>query len=109
MKCKRCEERGKTWNGDDPVCGFDENGNFISHNWNCDTLNALRNREKFEDEFKYNGCDETCLIHPVYDETFIVLSWYKNRGRLSTAKQIDSGGVEPLTLQMAELFLDNCS
>jgi len=34
----------KDWEGDDPKCGFDENGNFLEHNWNCATLNALRER-----------------------------------------------------------------
>jgi hypothetical protein len=42
MACKLCNERGKTWNGDDPVCAF-ENGVFSNDNWNCATMNKLRN------------------------------------------------------------------
>jgi hypothetical protein len=41
-KCPRCSTRVKDWSGDDPKCGFDRNGNFLEHNWNCATLNALR-------------------------------------------------------------------
>jgi hypothetical protein len=31
-----CKQRGKTWEGADPQCAF-ENGIFSSENWNCAT------------------------------------------------------------------------
>ncbi len=52
-KCPRCSTRVKDWSGDDPKCGFDKNGNFLEHNWNCATLNALR-------EMDEDGIREVC-------------------------------------------------
>jgi hypothetical protein len=38
MVCKMCKERGKTWEGSDPKCYFDN----PEYNWNCATVNAIR-------------------------------------------------------------------
>ena len=40
-ECPLCKKRGKTWEGDDPVCAL-KNGKFSDDNWNCATMNKLR-------------------------------------------------------------------
>jgi len=41
MACRLCEQRGKTWEGSDPKCAFESYG-FSHDNWNCATMNRLR-------------------------------------------------------------------
>lgn len=78
-QCPRCKERGKTWNGDDPICGFDEEGNFIENNWNCATLNDLR----VAAQDNTTHCDDyNVAVLCKYDVRFGILTWYKSRGRV---------------------------
>jgi len=60
FQCPRCQERVKDWEGDDPKCGFDENGNFLENNWNCATLNALREQT---DDFRDGYFDRGTLTY----------------------------------------------
>ena len=76
-KCPRCEERKQTWNGDAPKCGFDEDGNFLENNWNCATLNALRDRAN---ENRVWSDDYSMSIIQTFDVGFGILRWYKSRG-----------------------------
>jgi hypothetical protein len=98
--CKACEDRGQTWNGDSPSCAFDERGVFTSDNWNCATMNKLR--ALAEDRSVWNE-DQYCSIIPFKDEgTYIVLSWYKHRGRTQGAWFVDEDTIAPLVLEKAE-------
>lgn len=75
-KCPRCIQRGQTWSGDAPKCGFDENGNFLENNWNCATLNDLRDMGG-----ESVWCDDQYMkIVSRFDVGHGVLSWYKSRG-----------------------------
>lgn len=42
MACSACVARGKTWEGSDPRCGFNADGDFVPDNWACATLQRLR-------------------------------------------------------------------
>lgn len=97
--CKMCDERGKNWRGDDPKCAFDDNGVFVSDNWNCATMNALRNiATKY---YTWNE-DEYCAPVPIREEgVFVVLSWYKNRGCTYGAWLVSEGKIETLTCTRA--------
>ena len=76
-KCPRCSTRVKDWSGDDPKCGFDKNGNFLEHNWNCATLNALRDMDG-----KETWCDNNYVkVVSCCDVGFGILTWYKQRGQ----------------------------
>ncbi len=76
-KCPRCSTRVKDWSGDDPKCGFDKNGNFLEHNWNCATLNALRDMDG-----KETWCDNNYVkVVSCFDVGFGILTWYKQRGQ----------------------------
>lgn len=90
--CKMCQARGKDWNGDDPKCAFD--GEF-SKNWNCATLNAIRDicyegQDPMPPGVDYRYCDDmkyaTVKIDELEDENgdhigmALWVCWYKNRG-----------------------------
>ncbi len=98
-KCPRCLERGQTWEGSSPKCAFDENGNFLENNWNCATLNALR--EMGEEGRVW--CDEQNMtIIQRYDVGHGILSWYKNRGKTDDFR---NGWFEKGTLRFAQELL----
>lgn len=85
MKCKACKERGKTWKGDNPNCAFDGD----SDNWNCATLNLIRDICEIDHELVHRGYwgdENTCFIdiYPIFEEGEsyqLWVKWYKHRGR----------------------------
>lgn len=101
MPCKRCVARGKPWAGEDPKCAFPD-GLFTTYNWNCATMNTLRNRAE---AFRATSDDQSAGLVPAAG-AFVVLYWYKNRGRTEIAGMIDEHGWRSLTLQVAEEVLD---
>ncbi|MGG4089670.1 hypothetical protein ABEV65_19635 [Bacillus licheniformis] len=115
MACRLCEERGKTWEGSDPVCAF-ENGVFSPKNWNCATMSKLRrlseglgNSDRDDD-----SCGSIGYV-PLSDNYapatyegyggYIVMMWYKERGRVGHALFMTDEGAEPLTLEHAEIAI----
>lgn len=99
VMCKRCDERIKNWNGDDPKCAFDARGVFISDNFMCATMEQLR--IKAYDNYVYND-DQKCCALPIEDDgSFVVLSWYKNRGNTEGAWYVSEGNMIPLTIEKA--------
>jgi hypothetical protein len=141
MRCRRCEEfyvkhplqerddhmvHVLGSGGDDncsvlsaPIdCAF-ETGVFSSHNWNCETMNELRD---FVDEDAEREGDKTArwwhdddnmAIVPIpqnmiedVQRGMLVMGWYKRRGRTGTALVISDDVAEPLTLKTAEYLLE---
>ena len=104
MSCKLCQVRGKTWNGDNPKCAF-ESESFSKDNWNCATLNELRDiAEKNEMSFRHN--DESIGVIPT-GFGFIVMTWYKNRGQTGNALfMLDNEKEKSLTIKKAENTID---
>jgi len=85
-KCPRCSTRVKDWSGDDPKCGFSENGN------------ALRDMEG-QDVW----CDDTYVkVVSRCDVGHGILSWYKRRGRTD---EFRNGWFEKGTLRFAQELL----
>lgn len=96
MTCKMCRERGKTWQGSDPVCAFD--GKF-EDNWMCATALAVRDLLRCWEEkdlpegIKRQYADDqtyaTILVHEIdgvgeeeeYGFWCLWVTWYKDRGR----------------------------
>lgn len=101
MKCRACVERGKTWSGDDPICGWE---GPIAHNWDCATIGKLRSIADRNQFAKYLEDTNIATIPVDYNDTtgWIVLSWYKSRGRTSTAMFIFDEECHELTLKEAE-------
>lgn len=99
MTCKRCLERGKIWNGSDPKCAF-ETGVFRSDNWMCATMGELR---RIVDEKAIYNEEQYGAMIPIseYGE-FLVMSWYKRRGRTDLALFIHDENYTPITIKQAE-------
>ena len=134
MSCKYCEIFKKTHKKDEegmyilddtgnvkfgmeePRCAF-EGEIFSPDNWACQTLSLLR--EASNDEInekawgKYWRSDDigTISIIPVPDEVddyggFIILVYYKDRGKVNNAIRITDDFVEPLRKTLAEKMVD---
>lgn len=99
MKCKMCIARGKTWSGSDPICAWEDN-HPLSDNWNCATLIRLRN-VAIERGWVINLEDVSLATIPVDDDDhgygWVVLSWYKSRGRTGTALFVNDDKYQELT------------
>jgi len=89
VMCKLCEKRGKTWNGSEPTCAFSRR--CFSDNWNCATVNAVRDicyeGQELKNGIDYQYCEDdkyaTIKVdHVELDGSPLALwvSWYKNRG-----------------------------
>lgn len=89
MACKYCIERGKTWNGDDPICAFDDKGNFVKENWNCATLSIIR-EYAVENNLDIYDSDNRALMISNGDGLFLGLFWYKRRGKVDKLFNINS-------------------
>ena len=110
--CKECEKRGKQWNGDNPVCGFN-NGKFNPENWNCASLNKLR---AYCRDHGYSYRDDvnnaSIGVFPIPDNDiisgYIVMTWYKSRGRTGRAIVMCDDS-EPVILneEMAEAIIES--
>lgn len=117
MTCKLCQENPIVTNvGGWPIanrptrkCAF-PNGVFDTSNWNCCTLISLR--ADIGDEWAFSkkqgysyGEDQSCYTRYVGDGLFLVLGWYKDRGRTEYAGILDSEKMLPLRLDQAEAIL----
>jgi len=104
--CNFCDERGKTWEGSDPKCAF-EAEIFNSDNWNCATMNKLRDLAV---DCKAYADDQSCAIIPIPDDyEFVILSWYKSRGRTEGAWIVSEEEIKPLTIDIAENIINTAS
>lgn len=98
-ECEACKARGKTWQGQDPTCGFLA-GPFSAANWNCATCNEIRDLAETQDNRHINHqCEENqhyatislldIDVLPKEDEkgrmnaqpVCLWVGWYKSRGR----------------------------
>lgn len=113
MSCPRCEERGwPSHFASAPTCAFTAAGHFDTNNWNCATMSELRALVYGEGHdgrgcARVYGCDESVGVIPCEPDDdcgFIVLVWYKDRGRTDAAFHVASGDphTAPLTLALAE-------
>ena len=106
QKCKECRNAAPPSNGSERRCAF-ESGVFSAENWQCETLNKLRIIEEgqFESNVVYNDDHSAVLIAMDSEKDhglFLLLTWYKNRGKTDHALIVGANGVHPLTLEAAE-------
>ncbi len=106
-ECAACKKRGQTWAGDPPKCAF-TSGIFSDDNWNCATMNDLRDIAEEIGMLHRNDEIGSFGMVPFEDgecSGTIVLAWYKNRGRTEHAHFLtehDKWVIEPLTVEIAE-------
>ena len=98
--CPRCQAR--TWRQPaSPRCSFPA-GIFDPAGWNCATMSELRDiagRHHIA-----SSCDQHAATLP-WDGDFLVLGWYKNRGRTEFAGILRESVMGLLTLAQAEEFI----
>jgi hypothetical protein len=112
MICKMCKERVKDWAGDDPTCYFDD-----PHNWNCATVNEIRDLcyegQELKPGIHYEYCDDekfaTFNIHEVecegnYIGRCLYAAWYKQRGSTEAIWILDGEGDTPRKPTEGELL-----
>lgn len=132
LHCNLCKEHYKDGRplhfGSDPKCGFNEKGEFDPDNWMCITMNRLRSIVEtsigeqrdlplgcffHRDDMEYGSIGIVAVREGRYPGFYLVMSWYKSRGRTSRAVVTGGGGPEvtrwtgmaPLTLELAEIIL----
>lgn len=104
--CPLCQQRGKYWTGDDPVCAF-TNFRFSFDNWNCATMNKLREIAHklglvWRDDLGAGSFGAVPFEGPEY-QGYIVMTWYKEQGTVNNAILIcDDEPVREINLQIAE-------
>lgn len=101
--CPFCKVRVKNWNGSDPKCAF-PGGIFTPENWNCATMNELRNLAEVS-SIHYDGDQRCAVLNDREDGGFLILSWYKSRGCTDGAWVIRESSVSALTYERARIFL----
>lgn len=108
MVCKYCKERVKDWEGQDPICGFNEIGDFNKDNWNCAMLNKLRDIAEVENFVTYNSANENRTATIPHDNGFLIASWYKDRGKTDLIFNINNANsVEYITLNNLYNIIDD--
>ena len=114
MTCKMCKERGQTWSGGAPTCYFDS----PELNWNCATINAIRDicyeGQELPDGVCYQYCDDekyaTINISEVDDSKgnyigrCLYVAWYKQRGGTEALWILNGEGDTPRNPTEKELL-----
>lgn len=89
--------RGKTWEGSDPKCAFSE-FSFSDNNWNCAAMNILRDLAETQG-YSRRVNDESIGVVPL-EHGYIVLVWYKERGRIGNAiYMVDGEELRQITIE----------
>lgn len=99
--CYRCRTTPQNWSGDGRKCAFMD-GVFSPENWNCATVNGLRDMAK---ESVYND-DQNAALVSLINGIYMVLSWYKSRGATEGIWLFREGGLHPINLIEAESILN---
>ena len=94
-----------------PRCMFDENGVFTKDNWQCGTSrrlrtfidNTLKNGNRYKIDYVVSD-QQTLATLSLEDGDFILLGWYKNRGRTELGLYVSESKYRPLTFEDVERF-----
>ena len=92
-------------------CAF-MRGKFSPKNWNCETMDELRDMCDYEDRDDMRAACIGVIRIPETDDQkiqagYIVMSWYKNRGKTSQAYVMwDDDEPELLRLRTAEFVIE---
>lgn len=118
--CPRCKDRPvPEYYGSPRRCAF-ENGAFNTDNWACETMMDLRSISFSKDSEQivlleeshphiFHNNDQNASIVQMPEECegdFLILGWYKSRGRTEAAWVLCGKKMSPLNLRDAELFID---
>lgn len=113
VRCRRCIEQDQPPDCGDIRCAF-MNGTFEPDNWNCATMNTLRelgqplgNEQGSSGPMLTYVGDQRAKLIPIDSDlqAFIVLGWYKSRGSTEAAYVLHEQRIAPLPLWLAEIAL----
>ena len=108
-RCARCEvaygSGRPSYFASEPKCAF-PNGVFASDNWNCATANLLRDaaRQDEPDGHTVWSEDQNAALIP-WDGVFVVMGWYKHRGRTEYIGVLGDSGCRLMTIGEADAYL----
>lgn len=116
--CKRCQHRGKPENyGSNPICAFsNEERIFSPDNWSCATIDKVREiiYKRHEDKICYSNDNQLVVIGisevKIEEESigdFLVVGWYKQRGKTDTLYIIEGESIHVPSLEEVEVILDS--
>lgn len=111
MPCPACVERGRPDHfSSDPKCAF-ETPVFSNDNWMCVTMSRLReivdrNLIVYGVDLVVYNDDQNAAILPLSGGSFLVLGWYKQRGRTEYAGILNETKMELLTYKRAEEIIN---
>jgi hypothetical protein len=109
--CKLCVEKGLP----NCECAFNKEGLFQKDNWNCVTINVLRDIAEEFNLIKY-GCDISLAVldtpsvrineEDSEPDGWCILSWYKQKGAISNAIFMSDEIEKPMTLDQANAIIN---
>ena len=88
-RCPLCWKQGWPDHMDEPKCAFLANGKFTASNWNCGTMNKLRDDAESTGMCERYGDNSVAL--PRVPTGWVLLEFYKNRGRVDSAWFVGDG------------------
>ena len=102
MTCNLCKWVEKDWKGDDRRCAFPgghPTSRLSSDNWNCATMNQARDFAKKSPSGSLTCSDgQSLFVLPLQDGEWLMMSWYKTRGRTDACFIFDGDGVIDINL-----------
>lgn len=105
MTCRRCEAAGPL--GPNYLhtreCAF-KSEVFSNDNWNCETMIELRNYAENAEVVRYSS-DQNLATIPLGEGRFMLIGWYKRRGRTEYGVIFDESETGSLCRDEAEAFL----
>ena len=115
-----CRHGKRDWRGADPVCAFDESGKFREWNWNCILMSKVRSlmghwakpgstsgHYWFDDDQNYGvlyipSWIDRKQVDSYLMGAFVLLDWYKSRGRTDSFRILQRDIVRQGTEKDAE-------
>ena len=94
--CPRCQAVPQGWSGEKRRCAFaTDHGDFTCNNYGCQAMGELRDIAEREGLVQHDADQKAALI-PMGegDGHFLVISWYKSRGRVDELKMLSDMGIE---------------
>lgn len=109
--CHEMDKHGHPWEGMPPQCAFDKGYFDGRSNWRCGTMTRLRAIAR-NSGWIHQQDDDSIAYIPIAEADedgttgYIVLSWYKDRGRTHHALMVNCDRpVIALTVDLAEAVI----
>lgn len=105
-RCPKCVEQGQPENWAKVQCAFRADGSWTGENWACGTMNFLRERADYHG-LRSRQDNNSCAMAPV-QTGWVVMEYYKERGRVDAAWFIGDGAPRQMRLDDLTREFDEC-